>query len=64
MPIPKPKLPICSIIRPTETIGAAKGAVTALTNDGLFIGQTSGFVQLINDLATDADQARRESDGE
>jgi hypothetical protein len=68
MPEPCPFLnrtfPICSIIRPTETIGAAMGAVTALTNDGLFIGQTSEFVQLIHDLATDADQARRESDGQ
>jgi hypothetical protein len=68
MPEPCPFLnrsfPICSIIRPTETKGAAMGAVTALTNDGLFIGQTSEFVQLIHDLATDADQARRESNGQ
>jgi hypothetical protein len=66
MPEPCPFLnrsfPICSIIRPTETKGAAMGAAQALTQDGLFIGQTSEFAQLINDLATDADQARRESD--
>src|SRR5207244_3209834 len=31
--------PIVSIIRPTETEGAAMGAVKALTADGLFIGQ-------------------------
>jgi hypothetical protein len=53
------KFPLCSIIRPTETIGAAMGAVQALKNDGLFIGQTNEFMQLLNDLATDADQARR-----
>jgi hypothetical protein len=38
------------------------GAVNALTADGLFIGQTQEFAQLLKDLATDADQARRESD--
>jgi hypothetical protein len=53
------KFPICSIIRPTETKGAAIGAVNALTADGLFIGQTPEFKQLLNDLATDADAARR-----
>src|SRR5580693_5584548 len=43
MPEPTPflsrKFPICSVIRPTETKGAAMGAVKALTADGLFIGQ-------------------------
>jgi hypothetical protein len=66
MPEPCPflnrKFPICSIIRPTQTKGAAMGAVNALTADGLFIGQTKEFFQLLKDLATDADQARRESD--
>ena len=63
MPEPTPFLntafPICSIIRPTETVGAAMGAVKALTADGLFIGQTPEFFQLLADLATDADQAKR-----
>jgi hypothetical protein len=36
------------------------GAAKALTADGLFMGQTPEFFQLIADLATDADQARRE----
>jgi hypothetical protein len=62
MPEPCPFLnrsfPICSIIRPTETEGAAMGAADALANDGLFIGQTPEFFQLLTDLATDADQAR------
>jgi hypothetical protein len=64
MPEPCPFLsrefPICSIIRPTKTEGAAMGAVKGLSADGLFIGQTPEFFQLIADLATDADQARPE----
>ena len=57
------KFPICSIIRPTNTEGAAMGAAKALTNDGLFIGQTNAFFQLILDLAADADAAKREFGG-
>jgi len=55
------KFPIVSIIRPTETTGAAMGAVKALTADGLFIGQSPQFFQLLQDLASDADQAVRQS---
>jgi hypothetical protein len=66
MPEPCPflnrKFPICSIIRPTETKGVAMASAQGLTADGLFIGQTREFFQLLGDLATDADQARRESD--
>lgn len=54
------KFPPCSIIRPTETKGAAMGAAKALTADGLFIGQSSQFFELLLDLAEDADKARRE----
>jgi hypothetical protein len=50
--------PIVSIIRPTETDGAAMGAVNALTADGLFIGQSQAFVTLLNQLAQAADHAR------
>jgi hypothetical protein len=53
------QFPPCSIIRPTETKGAAMGAVQALTSDGLFIGQTAEFKELLQDLAADADAARR-----
>jgi len=52
------KFPICSIIRPTETDGAAMGALNALTADGLFIGQTPAFFALLTDLAQAADHAR------
>jgi hypothetical protein len=68
MPEPCPflnrKFPICSIIRPTATKGAAMGAVKGLTADGLFIGQTDAFTDLLNDLAADADRAKREFEGE
>ena len=53
------QFPPCSIIRPTETKGAAMGTVKAFTDDGLFIGQTSEFMELLQDLASDADAARR-----
>jgi hypothetical protein len=52
--------PPVSIIRPTATKGAAMGAVKALTHDGLFIGQSAEFFQLLRDLAEDADEARRD----
>jgi Ferritin-like domain len=62
MPEPVPfldrKFPVCSIIRPTETKGAAMGAVKALTNDGLFIGQSSMFLEALRDLAAEADRAK------
>ena len=53
------QFPPVSIIRPTETKGAAMGAVNALTGDGLFIGQSKQFFQFMQDLAEDADEARR-----
>ncbi|MBV9613741.1 MAG: ferritin-like domain-containing protein [Acidobacteriaceae bacterium] len=65
MPEPCPfldrKFPKCSIIRPTQTKGAAMGAVKALMADGLFIGQQNKeFFELLFDLAADADAARRD----
>ena len=50
--------PICSIIRPTETDGAAMAALNALTADGLFIGQPPAFFAVLNQLAQAADHAR------
>jgi hypothetical protein len=52
------KFPIVSIIRPTETEGAAMGALRALTNDGLFRGQSAGFFTVMRNLAHAADAAR------
>jgi hypothetical protein len=53
------QFPPVSIIRPTETKGAAMATVKAFTDDGLFIGQTAEFTELLQDLASDADAARR-----
>jgi Ferritin-like domain/TAT (twin-arginine translocation) pathway signal sequence len=54
-------LPECSIIRPT---GAgqidALGAINGFIADGLFIGQSKEFIQLLLELAYEADHARRE----
>ena len=51
--------PVCSIIRPTNPVGAAMGAVKGLTADGLFIGQSADFMNFITELATQADAASR-----
>jgi rubrerythrin len=53
------KFPICSIIRPTETAGAALGAVKALAASGLFNGQSQEFFTAATALATAADAAAR-----
>jgi len=62
MPEPCPflsrSLPVCSIIRPTETKGVAMGVVKFLTDMGLFIGQSPAFFALLNQLAHAADAAR------
>ena len=50
--------PIVSIIRPTETTGAAMAALNSLTADGLFIGQSQAFFTLLTQLAQAADHAR------
>jgi hypothetical protein len=56
------KFPIVSIIRPTETDGAAVGALKALTDDGLFIGQSPAFFTVLGKLAAEADHARHGGD--
>jgi hypothetical protein len=65
MPEPCPflsrKFPLCSIIRPTNTQGAALGALNSLLADGLFFGQNNNeLFELLKDLAADADAAQRE----
>src|SRR5256714_3790032 len=63
MPEPCPflsrNLPICSVIRPTNTDGAATGALAFLTAMGLFIGQSQAFFAYLKQLAQDADSATR-----
>jgi hypothetical protein len=53
------KFPICSIIRPTETAGAALGAVKGLAASGLFNGQSQEFFTAATALANAADAAVR-----
>jgi hypothetical protein len=53
------RLPVCSIMRPTATKGAAMGALRALTADGLFIGQPREFFTFMTELAEAADAAQR-----
>jgi rubrerythrin len=53
------KFPRVAIIRPTETKGAAMGALEFLTADGLFRGQSKGFFAFMKKLAMEADAARR-----
>jgi hypothetical protein len=63
MPEPCPflsrKLPKCSVIRPTETRGAAMGALAFLTKMGLFTGQSRKFFDFMRGLAAAADAAKR-----
>lgn len=49
--------PVCSIIRPTETEGAATGALKFLTDTGLFRGQSRAFFAFMLQLAHAADSA-------
>ena len=64
MPKPCPfistSLPLCSVIRPTNTTGAAMGALKFLTAMGLFIGQSNEFFAFLTNLAMAADAAQRE----
>jgi len=56
-----PDLPHCSAIRPSsDKFAGAKAAAAALTNDGLFVGQTPEFFQALNQLAEEADAATRQ----
>jgi len=64
MPEPCPfistSLPVCSVIRPTNTTGVAMGALKFLTAMGLFIGQSDEFFTFMTNLAAAADAAQRE----
>jgi Ferritin-like domain len=54
-------LPLCAVIRPSDDrFAGARAAVTSLTNDGLFIGQSAKFFKTLQQLADEADAASRE----
>jgi hypothetical protein len=52
-------LPVCSIIRPTETSGAATAALQGFVKMNIFAGQSKAFVAFVSRLAQEADNARR-----
>src|SRR5256886_4287639 len=55
------KFPVVSIIRPTQIAGSggAVATIKSFTADGLFIGQSQEFFAVLNQLAAQADAARR-----
>ncbi len=56
-----PNLPVCSVIRPISTQQAgAVATVNFFTNMGLFLGQGQDFFNFFNELAAEADAAKRE----
>ena len=59
-PFIDPSLPLCSVVRPTNTTGVATGALKFLTAMGLFIGQSDAFFTFMANLAAAADAAQRE----
>jgi len=68
MPEPAPflrrSLPVCSIVRPTNTQGIAMGVVAFLTETGLFRKQSKDFFEALKQLASEADAARRHGQNE
>jgi hypothetical protein len=52
------KFPVCSIIRPTETRGAAMSVAKFLSAMGLFRGQSPAFFAALTTLARQADAAQ------
>ena len=53
------KLPVCSIIRPTATKGAATAALQGFVNMNVFAGQSKAFFAFVTRLAQEADDAKR-----
>jgi ferritin-like protein len=67
MPLPckfiSPRLPLCSVVRPTSTQHAgALAAAKAVAASGLFQGQSAAFFDAVLSLAAAADEARGERD--
>jgi hypothetical protein len=54
-------LPRCAVIRPSDDkFGGAVATIASFTADGLFKGQSSEFLNVVNQLAVEADQATRQ----
>src|SRR5580700_10543474 len=64
-PVPvefKPNLPPVSIIRPlTDTFGGAVATIQSFTADGLFVGQSQKFLDVLANMAVEADSAVRKA---
>jgi hypothetical protein len=62
-PVPvefRPNLPHVSMIRPlSDKFGGAVATIKSFTEDGLFIGQSQEFLNVLNKLAVEADSAER-----
>jgi hypothetical protein len=62
-PVPvefSPNLPHVSMIRPlTDTFGGAVATIQSFTADGLFIGQSQKFLDILANMAVEADSAVR-----
>jgi len=53
-------LPHCSVIRPTnDEFAGAQATIASFTSDGLFVGQQPKFLQLLKQMAVEADAAVR-----
>ena len=56
-----PDRPHCAVIRPSDDkFAGALATIASFTADGLFIGQQPKFVQVVQQLAKEADAATRE----
>jgi hypothetical protein len=56
-----PDLPHCAVIRPSDDkFGGAVATIASFTADGLFKGQSPEFLNVVNQLAVEADQATRQ----
>jgi len=54
-------LPQCAVIRPSsDKFGGAQATIASFTADGLFVGQSTQFFDVVNKLAEEADAARRQ----
>ena len=54
-------LPRCAVIRPSDDkFGGAVATIASFTADGLFVGQHPKFLQVVNQMAEEADAATRQ----
>ena len=57
-----PSLPHCSVIRPlTDKFGGGVATIVSFTADGLFFGQSKEFLNVVNQIAAEADAAVRQT---